>query len=219
MPDGRSGAEGDDLFALEVLPGDGLALRPSVAWPDGEDEGLGIERVDPDGLVGVDREPWRQIASDVDESELEPSAAEEIQEGSRMGLAERNPHAGIAPVKIGEDPRQAPFGERLERRAEPHRPSPAAAERRHLFGGALRLEQQAASPKGEALTGLRQTARSGAAFEERHAELALEAPYLLREGRLRDAEAFRGGGEAHRVGDGQEVAEVAELHIRNLSIR
>src|SRR5262245_43430058 len=49
-------------------------------------------------------------------------------------------------------------------------------------------------------------------MEQGDAQLLLQLPDLLTQGRLRDAQAGGGAAEVQLLGDGQEVAQVAELH-------
>ena len=156
----------------------------------------------------------------MDEGELEPAPSEEVDERSRVRFAEGDAQARIAAVEIGEDAGQAPFRQRLKCRAETDRAAPAAGEGLHLLGGALGLEQDSAGAHGETLAGFRQPSGPRTAFQQRHAQLPLEAPDLLREGGLSHMQPAGGGGKAHRVGDGEEVAEVSKLHSysANLSV-
>ena len=60
--------------------------------------------------------------------------------------------------------------------------------------------------------GLGQLDGAARPVQERPAQLAFQVLDLLRERRLGDAEAFRGAPEVPLLGDGDEVAEVAQLH-------
>ena len=53
---------------------------------------------------------------------------------------------------------------------------------------------------------------AGEAVEERAAKVGLELFNLLTEGGLGDAQASGGAGEAGLIGDGDEVAELVDLH-------
>jgi hypothetical protein len=76
----------------------------------------------------------------------------------------------------------------------------------HFFDGA-------AGAFGEELAGEGQLDAAGGAVEETVAEELFEAFDLLAERGLGDSEAFGGAAEVQRFGDGQEVAEVAELDL------
>ena len=63
----------------------------------------------------------------------------------------------------------------------------------------------------EQFPGLGQLDGSSRPVQERSAQLAFQMLDLLRERRLGDAEALRGAPEVPLLGDGDEVAEVAQL--------
>ena len=50
------------------------------------------------------------------------------------------------------------------------------------------------------------------AVEQSGAQLSFEILHLVAEGRLRNVQDFCGGGEAHRLGDGDEVAKLGKFH-------
>ena len=62
------------------------------------------------------------------------------------------------------------------------------------------------------LAGGRELDAARGAVEQRLSELGLEAADLLRERRLGDVQAFGGAAEVPLLGDGDEVAQVPELH-------
>jgi hypothetical protein len=55
--------------------------------------------------------------------------------------------------------------------------------------------------------------------QQRHAELGLEPPDLLRERRLGDVQPVGGAAEMALLGDGDERAQVSELHRRAILSR
>ena len=66
----------------------------------------------------------------------------------------------------------------------------------------------------EGAAGRRELDPSLRPVEQCDAELLLELAHLLAERRLRDPHAGGGAPEVQLLGDGDEVAEVAELHVR-----
>src|SRR5262249_10327707 len=85
-------------------------------------------------------------------------------------------------------------------------------------GGALRRGQGAARLAEEGDAGVGQAAPAVRAIEQADAELVLERADLLAERRLRHVQAGGRAREVQLLGDGDEVAEVAELHRDVLDI-
>ena len=95
--------------------------------------------------------------------------------------------------------------------------SPRAARRasstRRVDGG-----EDLAGALEQHLAGGSELDAAGGAVEQRLAELGLEAADLLRERRLRDVQPRSGAAEVPLLGDGDEVAQVPELHGSGLAI-
>jgi hypothetical protein len=72
--------------------------------------------------------------------------------------------------------------------------------------------QEIAAARQEPLAVTRQLDPTSRAVEEPDAELRREVVHLPRQRGLRDAEPGRRARERPRLGDGQEVAEMTELH-------
>src|SRR5262249_41033994 len=86
---------------------------------------------------------------------------------------------------------------------------------------ALRLRHRAACFFQEHAAGLRELADAVAALDQRGAELGLDLADGGRERWLRHAQALGGAAKAEFLGDGDELAELAELDhgdIRSISI-
>jgi len=84
------------------------------------------------------------------------------------------------------------------------------------------LGEQAPALAEQEAAGRREPYLPARALQEPHAEPALERLDLLAEARLRDVQARRGAAEVELLGDGDEVAEEAELgeiHRQRLSMR
>ena len=149
----------------------------------------------------------------MDEGELEPAPSEEVEERPRVGFAERDAQARIAAVEIGQDARPARPSV-SDWSAEPKRTVPRRppGEGRHLLGGALGFEQDPAGangePRGRPPSVLACAPRARSASRRAPAR----GPDLLRSAGWATRSRPRRRGEAHRVGDGEEIAEVAELH-------
>ena len=90
--------------------------------------------------------------------------------------------------------------------------SPRAARRASSTARVDRGEDLAAALE-QHLAGGRELDAARGAVEQRLAELGLEAADLLRERRLRDVQPLGGAAEVPLLGDGDEVAQVPELHV------
>jgi hypothetical protein len=108
--------------------------------------------------------------------------------------------------------------ERVRRRAgEADREAPelAAGGASRVLGGAVDRGEDRARACEQHLAGGRKLDAARRAVQERHAELGLEPPDLLRERRLGDVQALGGAAEVALLGDRDERAEMPELHVRN----
>ena len=75
------------------------------------------------------------------------------------------------------------------------------------------LRQRGARVREQRLAGGRQPDRAAVAQEHPLAELGLEPPDLLADGRLGDPQPLGRTREVRLLGDGDEVGELAELHL------
>ena len=91
--------------------------------------------------------------------------------------------------------------------------SPRAARRASSMARVDRGQDLAAALE-QHLAGGRELDAARGPVQQRLAELGLEAADLLRERRLRDVQALGGAAEVPLLGDGDEVAQVSELHGR-----
>jgi AcrR family transcriptional regulator len=102
--------------------------------------------------------------------------------------------------------------------AEPDRGA-AVASAPYFCAGPLRTFGQLARPRKQPAPGIGDPHRlAGAAFEERHTQLALELLDACAQWWLRDAQTLRGTAKVPLVGYGQEVAQVAEVHDRQSTL-
>ena len=76
----------------------------------------------------------------------------------------------------------------------------------------LQVPQNRASVLLENLTGRGQENAFSASLKERDPQAGLEIAHLLRNARLRNPETVRRAAEAARLGNRQEIAEVADFH-------
>jgi hypothetical protein len=89
----------------------------------------------------------------------------------------------------------------------------AAAYALGVFDQLVDAGEEVAAPEPEAMAGAGQADVTSGTFEEPHAQLRLEIVDLPPQRRLRDAEPGGCPGEGAGLGDGDEVAEVTELHL------
>src|SRR6185436_7378069 len=105
--------------------------------------------------------------------------------------------------------------ERVRRRpGEPDREAPELAARgaQRVLGGAVDRGEDLARANEQDLARRRELDAAGRAVQQRHAELGLEPPDLLRERRLGHVQALGGAPEVAFLGDGDERAEETDLH-------
>jgi hypothetical protein len=77
---------------------------------------------------------------------------------------------------------------------------------------AVDLAQRGRHVAAQDLAGLGHAHLLAAAVEQGRTQLVLQLLDLVRQRRLRDVQALRRAGEVQRLGDGVEVAEVAQFH-------
>ena len=97
---------------------------------------------------------------------------------------------------------------------------PAAADLLELLDGGLRLAGQPEEALGVVLeqpAGLGQRAVAGRPVEQPLAQLVLDAPDRLADGRLGPVQPPGGGGKAPVGGNGEKRGQIRELHKPNLS--
>ncbi len=184
--------------------------------PDRQQQGLLVEPLDLDRKV-LEFDPEVSAArslAQVNQGEIEAAVGEGREKRARVGFAEGDAEARVLAVETREEAGDAALGQRLERGAEPDRAVTPGPEAGHFLRRRLGLEENPARAQGEAGARLGQPAGAGPAFDEHDAELALERSDLLGESRLRDVQPLGRRREAHRVGDREEIAEVAELHTQ-----
>ena len=86
----------------------------------------------------------------------------------------------------------------------------------HLPAGLRRLGEDPLGAHQEVLAGGRQGDATARAPQQRHTELRLQPPDLLRERRLGDVRGLGGAAEMAVPGDRDEVLELTQLHACNL---
>ena len=144
--------------------------------------------------------------------EVERAGEQSLDLRRRQELASQVEHdAGQRAAQRGGHLRE----ERVRRRAgEPDREAPELAARRapRVLGGAVDRGEDLACPREQDLAGGRELDAARRAVQQRHAELGLEPPDLLRERRLGHVQALGGAAEVAFLGDGDERAQEADLH-------
>jgi hypothetical protein len=176
-----------------------------VGVRDGRDQRVGVHRLGP-------QPPVRVGGRAVQDPEIDPPLAERLRLLHGVHLEQREPDVRQVHAEEAEHVRQdAGVDRRLdEPHAEPPDLPPGGALGR--APRALRLGERQACfrEEGEAGGGELHAARD--AREERRADVALEVADLPAQRRLGDVQARRRAAEVQLLGDGDEVAQVAELH-------
>ena len=154
------------------------------------------------------------------EAEVERAGEQALDLRRREQLAAQVEHdAGQRAAQGGRHLRE----QRVRRRAgEPDREAPELAARRaqRVLGGAVDRGEDLARPHEQDLARRRELDAARRAVQQRHAELGLEPPDLLRERRLGHVQALGGAAEVAFLGDGDERAQEADLHaLRFISRR
>ena len=105
--------------------------------------------------------------------------------------------------------------ERQQRRAgeaHPQRPRLALVDALGVVGGPIEVGEDRPRVAQERVAGRSRLHAPARAREELHPELVLQQPDLVAQRRLRHVQPLRGPAEVQLLGDGDEVAELAELH-------
>jgi hypothetical protein len=150
------------------------------------------------------------------ERQVERAARQFPYEVVRAGLLDEDLDAGVQIVEGAQHLRQQ-TGAQARRRPEPH---PAAAQLGHLLhlaAGRVGVGEDAAGEREQRLPGVGEGDVAPRAAEEIRAQLLLQRPDLLGEGRLGDMDPLRGPGEVQGLGDRGEVAELLQLHDASLA--
>jgi hypothetical protein len=100
----------------------------------------------------------------------------------------------------------------LRRGADSQDPRLAALQGLRALAQAFDISQQASRPLEQILALGRQAHAAADAVEERHAELGFQSADLPRRSRLREVQSRGGAPEAALLGDGDESAQLAQLH-------
>ena len=82
--------------------------------------------------------------------------------------------------------------------------------------GVSHIVQDRAGFQQDGFTARRQSGRTGIAIDQLDPDLALEIAHLPRERGLRDVELPGGAHESARLGDGDEIPEMPQLHTARL---
>ena len=175
------------------------------------DEGLLLQRMEPEPIP-IDR--FRP-----QEGGVQAARAQRLDKAVGIRLPQAEFHIRVAPP-VGADGQRHPGIEgRRPREADPERADLAACGTARRFGRALHLGGNGvdAIPEHPAGGGEFRTFRT--TMEQRGTDLRLQILDLLTEGRLPDAEPLRGAGEVAFLGNGQEVADVTQLHIISKTYR
>ena len=149
------------------------------------------------------------------ERDIDLVDAEHLGEPAARVLAHRQLDLRVALVEDGERQRDVDRPHRVHR-ADGHVPALHAAHGLELGARGIELGEDPAGPGDEQLARGGDRDRSRRPLRERDADLILQAPDLLGEGRLRDVLPGRGAGEAALVGERDEVAELPEFHKHSL---
>jgi len=93
----------------------------------------------------------------------------------------------------------------------------AAADLPGLRNGVFHRVENAPRQRQQGVAGGRALHSTAPTGEQGHAELGFQRLDLLAQRRLRDVQALRGSGEVALFGHGDEVAQMAQVHIENRS--
>jgi hypothetical protein len=145
------------------------------------------------------------------QGQVELAAVHQVEQANASGFDEPDVHAGPRARVAAQKARDHAL-HRLGGRAQAKAADLSAAEHARALGQRLGPRQQLAAPVQEVLALGRELDAAAHAVEQTNAQLALQVLDLAREGRLADMDAQRGPGDAGRVRDGHEIAEVPELH-------
>lgn len=194
--------EQQDTLPVQVADVDGQPSRQRMpARRNGEDaqreQGAAVE------LIGAPSNRQRQ---------LDLATLDEVQCTKTALLEQMDVEGGPRPQVSCEERGQHAL-DHLRRGSDAEAPGIAAAYARGVFDQLVDASQEVAAPQPEAVAGAREPDVTPGTLEEPHAQLRLEIVDLPPERRLRDAQAGGGPGEGTGLGDGDEVAEVTELHL------
>jgi hypothetical protein len=127
-------------------------------------------------------------------------------------LAQVQRHVGMGAAPVGDDVAQH-LGERQRRReADAQLPHLAARDALQLLRQRLRGREQRARTGQQRVAGIGERHRTPRALEQPHAQLRLQRADLLAQRRLGDVQALGGAREVQLLGDGDEIAQVTQLH-------
>jgi hypothetical protein len=131
----------------------------------------------------------------------------------RVGQAADDTQPGLRiALEKGRDRRRDDQRRDRGRGADRHRRRLVAVHLRQLLLGAARLAGDELGAGAEGLAEGGQHGARGVAMDERHAALALELPYGLGDGGLRQPQPARGRPDAAGLGNGEELLDVPEIH-------
>ena len=91
-----------------------------------------------------------------------------------------------------------------------------AAQRLQLAAGRVELPEDPPGPPDEQLAGLGQRHAPGGPFDQADPDFFLQATDLLRQRRLGNVLARGGSREVEFLGEGDEIAQLAEIHAFSL---
>ena len=118
-------------------------------------------------------------------------------------------------MKGREQQRQVDRAHRVQR-ADRQPAALHAGQRLQLGLRGVELGEDVARPGDEQLAGAGERDLARRALDEREPDLGLQALDLLRERRLGDVLARRGAREVALVGEGDEIAQLAQFHTHSL---
>ncbi len=149
--------------------------------------------------------------SDGQERQIELVDAQQLGHLVARELANREPDVGMALGEQRQRERQIDRTHRVHR-ADRHVAGVHAAERLELLFGGFELCQDPAGADHQQLAGVGQRDPARGPLNERQAQFLLDAPDLLRDGRLGDVHAGGRAGEASLLGERDERSELAQVH-------
>ncbi len=177
------------------------------AW-HGEGEGLLVEHLGDEALHRRDRQR--------EHSQVDVSRPEPFEQRGGLVLVKEQLEVWQLPLQGRRHPRQQVRPDRRDQR-NPQLARQGIALGLRQLDDRVRFLQHAAGSLDHLLAGRGQRYPPGLALDQRHAEVALELADLGGQGRLADETPLRRAAEMPLIGEGNEVAEVAQVHGGRIS--
>src|SRR5712675_592092 len=163
---------------------------------------------------GMDGEFRDRADRRADEGGVDPLGTQPVNQLTRAGLlqGQRDQRARLA--EFADHPRHKGVKRRRAGKAEPDPAGVAAGGAARRDDGMLDAIEDRACFGQQRFARLGQLDAARLAPEQLHFELGFERADLLAQWRLLDAESFRRAGDMPLLGDGDEITEVPQFHLR-----